>query len=75
MGYVLLAPEFVILWAARQHYAARKFTKKHQANTGWTRAHAFFLIMGGFTLHEGGKAVRVLEAKDLEELSEGGNIE
>ena len=75
MGYVLLAPEFVILLAARQHYAARKFTKKHQANTGWTRAHAFFLIMGGFTLHEGGKAVRVLEAKDLEELSEGENIE
>jgi len=31
--------------------------------------------MGGFTLHEGGKAVRVLDPKDLEELSESGKIE
>jgi hypothetical protein len=42
---------------------------------GWTRAHSFFLIMGGFTLHEGGKPMRVLEAKDLEELWEAGKIE
>ena len=75
MGYILLAPEMVIIWAGRQHYAARNFAKKHQENTGWTRAHAFFLIMGGFTLHEGGKPVRVLEARDLEELSEAGKIE
>ena len=75
MGYILLAPEFIIVWAARQHIAACNFAKKHQENTGWTRAHAFFLIMGGFTLHEGGKPVRVLEARDLEELSEAGKIE
>jgi len=75
MGYVLLAPEMVIIWAGRQHYAARNFAKKHQENTGWTRAHAFFLIMGGFTLHKGGKPVRVLEAWELEELSEAGKIE
>jgi hypothetical protein len=75
MGYILLAPEFVIVWAARQHFGARYLTKKHEKkHTGWTRAHAFFLIMGGFTLHEGGKPVRVLEAKDLEELSEAGKI-
>ena len=75
MGYILLAPEFVILWAARQHFGARYLTKKHEQNhTGWTQAHAFFLIMGGFMLHEGGKPVRVLEAKDLEELSEAGKI-
>jgi len=75
MGYLLLAPEFVILWAGRQHFEARYLTKKHEKkHTGWTRAHAFFLIMGGFTLHEGGKPVRVLEAKDLEELSEAGKI-
>jgi len=30
--------------------------------------------MGGFTLHEGGKPVWVLEAKDLEQLSEAGKI-
>jgi hypothetical protein len=75
MGYILLAPEMVIMWAGRQHFAARNFAKKHQEKTGWTRAHAFFLIMGGFTLHEGGKPVRVLEARELEELSEAGKIE
>jgi hypothetical protein len=74
MAYILLAPEMVIVWAGRQHYAACHFAKKHQENTGWTRAHAFFLIMGGFTLHEGGKPVRVLEARELEELSEAGKI-
>jgi len=75
MGYFLLTPELVIMWAARQHYTARYFTKFYVRNhPGWTRAHAFFLIMGGFTLHEGGKPVRVLEAKDLEELSEAGKI-
>ena len=76
MGYFLLTPEYVFVWAGRQYYAARYFTKKHEKNhPGWTRDHAFFLIMGGFTLHERGKPVRVLEAKDLEELSEAGKIE
>jgi len=75
MGYFLLTPELVILWAARQQFVVRYLTKKHENNhTGWTRAHSFFLIMGGFMLHEGGKPVRVLEAKDLEELSEAGKI-
>jgi len=75
MGYFLLTPECVILWAARQHYGARYLTKKYEKNhTGWTRTHAFFLIMGGFTLHEGGKPVRIMEARDLEELWEAGKI-
>jgi hypothetical protein len=76
MGYLLVAPEFVILLAARQHSTACHLTKKHEKNhTGWTRVHAFFLIMGGFTLHEEGKPVRVLEAEELEDLSEAGKIE
>ena len=76
MGYVLIAPEMVIMWAGRQHYAARNLAKKHEKNhPGWTRAHAFFVIMGGFILHEGGKPVRILEARDLEELSEAGKVE
>jgi len=75
MGYFLLTPEFIILWAVRQHYGARYLTTKYvKEHTGWTRAHAFFLIMGGFTLHEGGKPVRVLEARELEELWEAGKI-
>ena len=76
MGYFLLAPEFVVIWAVRQYSGARYLTKKYEkTHTGWTRAHSFFLIMGGFTLYEGEKPVRVLEAKDLEELSEAGKIE
>ena len=76
MGYLLLIPEFIILWAARQYFDACYLTEKYEKNhTDWTRAHSFFLIMGGFTLHKGGKPVRVLEAKDLEELSEAGKIE
>ncbi|KIM41082.1 hypothetical protein M413DRAFT_445815 [Hebeloma cylindrosporum] len=75
MGYVLLGPEMVIYWAWRQHSAARSFAKKHGENTGWTRVHAFFLIMGGFTLHEGGRPIRVLVAQELEELSQAGKVE
>ncbi|KAF8149174.1 hypothetical protein B0H34DRAFT_667921 [Crassisporium funariophilum] len=75
MGYFLLTPECVILWAARQHYGARYLTKKYEKNhMGWTRTHAFFLIMGEFTLHEGGKPVRIMEARELEELWEAGKI-
>ena len=51
MGYVLIAPEMVILWAARQHLGAKYLTKRHQS-CGWTMTHAFFVIMGGFTLHD-----------------------
>ena len=76
MGYVLLTPKFVIYWAVQQHYTARNFTKEHERNhPDWTRAHSFFLIMGGFTIYEGGKPARVLEVKELEELSEAGKFE
>jgi hypothetical protein len=76
MGYMAVVPEFVILLAGRQHSMACYLTKKYEKNnTGWTRVHSFFLIMGGFTLHEEGKPVRVLEAKELEDLSEAGKIE
>jgi hypothetical protein len=68
MGYFILAPEFVIVWAARQHFGARYLTKKYaKDHPGWTPVHSFFLIMGGFTLHKGRKPLRVLVAKDLEE--------
>ena len=76
VSFVLIAPEMVILWAGRQYFAARTFAKKHEENhPSWTRAHAFFVIMGGFILREGGKPVRILEARELEELSEVGKIE
>ena len=30
MGYMLLAPELVIFWAARQHFSAKEITVEHQ---------------------------------------------
>ena len=75
MGCVLIAPEMVILWAARQHYGAKHFAKQHQKR-GWTMTHGFFVIMGGFTLHdEQGTPLRILEPIELEKLSEAGRIE
>ena len=75
MGYVLVAPEVVSGWAARQHSGAKHFAKKHQKR-GWTMTHcAFFLIMGGFTLHDKrGTALRILEPIELESLSEAGKV-
>ena len=52
----------IILW---------KNIKRIQVGLG---GHAFFLIIGGFTLHERGKPMQVLEARDLEELPEAGKI-
>jgi hypothetical protein len=77
MAYVLLAPEMVIIWAARQHRDAKSLAEEFQnkGRPGWTKAHAFFLIMGGFTLHARGKPLRVLEWKDLEALARAGRID
>ncbi|KAF8649493.1 hypothetical protein AX16_005762 [Volvariella volvacea WC 439] len=46
--YAMLAPELVIMWALRQRITAEEivnseFGRRHK----WTRAHAFFLQMGG----------------------------
>ena len=72
-AYILLAPEMVIMWAARQHRDARFLVEEFQikGRPGWTKTHAFFLIMGGFTLHTQGKPLRVL---DLEALARAGRI-
>jgi len=74
LGYVLIVPEMVITSAARQYFGAKYFAKRHQRR-GWTVTHAFFLLMGGFTLHdEGGTPLRILEPIELERLSEAGKI-
>lgn len=75
MGYLLLAPEFVIMWAARQYFDAKKVTKRFSSRPGWTRTHSYFLIMGGFTLYEHGDPLRILEVDDLERLSSSGKVE
>ena len=77
MAYVLLAPEMIIIWAARQHRDARLLAEEFQikGRPGWTKTHAFFLIMGGFTLHAQGRPLRVLEWRDLEALARAGWID
>ena len=75
MGYALIAPELIILWAVRQHYGAKYLAEQHQRR-GWTMPHGFFAIIGGFTLHdERGTALRILEPIELKTLSEAGRIE
>jgi hypothetical protein len=77
MTYVLLAPEIVIIWAARQHRDANILAEKFQTEgrPGWTKTHAFFLIMGGFTLHAKRRPIRVLGWENLEALARTGRIE
>ena len=49
------------MWAARQHRGARLLAEEFQikGRPGWTKTHAFFLIMDGFTLHTQRKPLRV----------------
>ncbi|ESK82944.1 hypothetical protein Moror_11822 [Moniliophthora roreri MCA 2997] len=51
MVIAILAPEVIILWAMRQWYSAKAITKQFK-KYGWGMSHAFFVIMGGFTLYE-----------------------
>ncbi|KAF8956877.1 hypothetical protein BDZ97DRAFT_2079536 [Flammula alnicola] len=74
MGYLLIVPEMVILWASRQYFGARKIAKRHKGR-GWTKTHAFFLIMGGFSLHQDGVFLRTLDVTELEELAESGKVD
>ena len=76
-AYILLAPEMVIMWAARQYRDARILAEDFQnkGRLGWTKTHAFFLIMGGFTLHTQGRPLRVLDWRDLQGLASAGWID
>ncbi|PPQ95136.1 hypothetical protein CVT25_010635 [Psilocybe cyanescens] len=74
MFNLLIAPEMVIVWTTRQSLAASAIVKRHKAK-GWTKTHAFFLIMGGFSLYQDGVLLRTLEAHEMEKLEEEGKIE
>ena len=76
MVYVLVIPEMVIIWAARQYRDARLLAKefRNEGHPDWTKTHAFFLIMGGFTLYAQGKPLRVLEWTDFKALARSGEI-
>jgi hypothetical protein len=75
MGCALIAPEYVLGWAARQYWSARYLAKRHQDH-GWTMAHGFFIGMGGFILYDqrGAAAIKVLEPKELEKLYNEGKV-
>jgi hypothetical protein len=60
--WALLVPEYILAWAIRQHLKAgeierecntlQKSTNKNPTPAQkWTRAHGFFLVMGGFHLY------------------------
>ncbi|KIK53965.1 hypothetical protein GYMLUDRAFT_178282 [Collybiopsis luxurians FD-317 M1] len=59
MMITLIAPELLVLWAARQWFAARRLSKVYK-NDGWTMTHAFFALMGGFALYKGRTCICVL---------------
>ena len=94
MAVLVIAPEFVIMWASRQYYSAIKISKRHEGTCceflvfwsnrmlyyyytarGWTRVHAFFVIMGGFSLHDSnGDIIRTLNIEELQQLESEGKI-
>ncbi|KAH0579976.1 hypothetical protein H2248_002796 [Termitomyces sp. 'cryptogamus'] len=45
----LIAPELIVLWAMRQWVSSRKLAHRYK-EYGWTQAHGFFVIMGGFQI-------------------------
>ncbi|KAF8647494.1 hypothetical protein AX16_006699 [Volvariella volvacea WC 439] len=47
----LIAPEILILWAMRQRIMAGRIADRYK-DKKWTRAHGFFLQMGGFMLRQ-----------------------
>jgi len=74
MGCMLIAPEMVIIWAARQWYAAREIAESQKAR-GWTITHGFFASMGGFVLYKDGVMAETLEIEELELLELEGKID
>ncbi|KAF8150933.1 hypothetical protein B0H34DRAFT_801835 [Crassisporium funariophilum] len=49
--YALILPEFIVYWALSQWHTAGEYAKIYKGR-GWTRTHGFFLLMGGFILHD-----------------------
>ncbi|KDR77205.1 hypothetical protein GALMADRAFT_246490 [Galerina marginata CBS 339.88] len=74
MVWAIIAPELILLWAMKQWYIARAMVKRYRGHR-WTKTHAYFIEMGGFTLFEGGKPKRVLLLNEMEKLLENGKID
>ncbi|KAF9065789.1 hypothetical protein BDP27DRAFT_1424533 [Rhodocollybia butyracea] len=53
LAVALIAPEYIILWAANQLWSSKRAVKQLHNYSGcsdWTLTHGMFLIMGGFML-------------------------
>ncbi|KIK66308.1 hypothetical protein GYMLUDRAFT_257691 [Collybiopsis luxurians FD-317 M1] len=60
----LVAPELLVMWAARQTVDAWLLKKKY-SHQGWTTSHAMFALMGGFVLYKDGELVSVLRFRPV----------
>ncbi|KAE9392766.1 hypothetical protein BT96DRAFT_944402 [Gymnopus androsaceus JB14] len=69
LAVALIAPEFIIIWAANQLRSARSGIaelRNFPACSDWTLTHGMFLVMGGFMLTStSGQRIGVLQADDL----------
>ncbi|KDR77192.1 hypothetical protein GALMADRAFT_435041 [Galerina marginata CBS 339.88] len=74
MFWALIAPEMIIFWAMRQWNGARAMVEKYHGRA-WTKTHAYFIQMGGFTLFEGGRPKAVLLPDKMEKLLLEGRID
>ncbi|KAF8802854.1 hypothetical protein BYT27DRAFT_7172357 [Phlegmacium glaucopus] len=74
MACTLIAPEMLIVWAARQWYAAHDIVKRNK-DRGWTTTHGFFASMGGFMLYKDGVMTENLTIEKLESLVAEGRID
>ncbi|KAI9507069.1 hypothetical protein F5148DRAFT_999850 [Russula earlei] len=68
----VFVPEFMVAWALKQRLAAATLAKEHKGE-GWTTAHGFFAVMGGFMEYDGNRPVRVLLPDQLGSYSLTGN--
>ncbi|KIK64257.1 hypothetical protein GYMLUDRAFT_437380 [Collybiopsis luxurians FD-317 M1] len=78
LAVALIAPEFVIIWAANQlrsAFHAVRTLREFDACQHWTMTHGMFLVMGGFMLTDAsGKISQVLQEKNLAHLLFQGDI-
>ncbi|KIK51318.1 hypothetical protein GYMLUDRAFT_981701 [Collybiopsis luxurians FD-317 M1] len=64
MIVTLIAPEVVVLWAARQWFSARELARRHR-DKEWTVSHGFFVLMGGLARYNGKDLDQVLQYDEL----------
>ncbi|KAF9035153.1 hypothetical protein BJ165DRAFT_1510520 [Panaeolus papilionaceus] len=70
-----LVPELVVLWALEQRILAISLRIIHRKQ-GWTQAHSFFVIMGGFCYYDNEEGERkTLDYRTLVSRYEAGLIE